>query len=412
MSERGRDNILSGEQIAQGASSRTEMATRLERVKMALEHRQPDRVPVDFLATPEIWHRLVERLRPDATGIPGSEFFSTDREAILRHLEVDCRVISYDMFCAPPDRLVPAGAEVSWWTSPARSTPNRAWRLRLPDGRERDIWGHDLRTVMHEGIRYEEYASWPLAGASSVADLAKFDWPEPDWWDFTPVRQVIEAFDSGGRSYLRFRVGSVLELAWQLRGLEQFMMDLALEPEMAIYIMDRLTEVHLENTRRVLKLAGDRIDMIYFYDDVGGQDALLVSKPMWSELIRPRHARIIEAARSFGVKVMYHTDGAVRSLLPELIDMGVDVLNPIQPTARGMAPADLKREFGARLCFHGGIDIVNTLRTGTPDQVRAEARERIATLNAGGGYIMCSSHHIQADSPIDNVLALYEPELR
>jgi uroporphyrinogen decarboxylase len=397
---------------ARGPVGRAAATTGLERVHAALEHRQPDRVPVDFLATPEIWGRVIERVRPDSTGIPGGEFFEAEREALLRHLEVDCRVISYDMFCAPPDRLVPAGAEVSWWTSPARSTPNRAWRLRLPDGRERDIWGHELRTVTHEGIAYEEYASWPLASAESVADLAKFDWPEPDWWDFGPVRQVIDALDSGGRSHLRFRAGSVLELAWQLRGLEQFMMDLALEPEMAGYMMDRLTEVHVENTRRVLELARDRIDMIYFYDDVGAQDSLLLSKPMWRELIRPRHARIIEAARSFGAKVMYHTDGAVRTLLPEIIDMGVDVLNPVQPSARDMAPADLKRDFGERLCFHGGIDIVNALRVGTPDDVRAEARERVATLGAGGGYIMCSSHHIQADSPIDNVLALYELDLR
>jgi uroporphyrinogen decarboxylase len=388
------------------------MASGLERVSTALQHRQPDRVPVDFLATPEVWSRLIERLAPDTTGIPGGEFFSVDREAVLRRLEVDCRVISYDMFCAPPDRVIPPRAEVGWWGSPARSTPNRAWRLRLEDGRERDIWGHDLVTVENRGIAYEEYASWPLAEAESVADLARFQWPEPDWWDFTTVGRVVEALDNGGRSHIRFRIGAVLELAWQLRGLEAFMMDLAGEPEMATYIMDRITEVHVENTRRVLELAGDRIDMVYFYDDIGAQDGLLVSKPMWDRLIRPHHARIIDVARSFGVKVMYHTDGAVRSVLPDLVDMGVDVLNPIQPTARDMDPAGLKRDFGDRLCFHGGIDIVNTLRTGTPDQVRAEARERIATLGLEGGYIMCSSHHIQADSPIENVLALYEPELR
>ena len=388
-----------------------ELAPR-ERVRVALDHREPDRVPVDFLATPEIWERLVDRLRPSTSGLTGAEFFSLEREAILRHFQVDCRVISYDMFCAPPDRVMRPGAEVDWWTSLSRSTPNRMWRQHLPDGTDYDIWGHHIRIVDNPSGAYEEFVDWPLAKCTSVAELGQFDWPEPDWWDFQPVREVTRALNAARPHHLRFRIGSIFELAWQLRGLQEFMMDLAKAPEIPHYIMDRLTDVCVENTRRVLERAGDSIDMVYFYDDLGGQNSLLISKAMWRKFVRPRHERLIAVARAFGKKVMYHTDGAVRALIPELIDMGVDVLNPLQPTAKDMAPASLKQEFGDRLCFHGGIDIVNTLRVGTPDEVTAEVRGCVDRLGAHGGYILCSSHHIQADTPIENVLAMYRLDLR
>ena len=211
---------------------------------------------------------------------------------------------------------------------------------------------------------------------------------------------------------MRFRIGSVLEVAWQLIGLEKFLVDLATDPALSLYIMDRLTDVYVEITRRALALAGDRIDMIYFHDDVATQESLLVSKRMWKQHIRPRHARIIEAARSFGRPVMYHCDGAIYPLIPDLIDLGIDVLNPIQVGANQMDPAALKAEFGDRLSFHGGIDIVELLPHGTSSEVRSAVRERLRVLGKDGGYILASSHHIQSDTPLENVLAMYEPALR
>jgi uroporphyrinogen decarboxylase len=194
--------------------------------------------------------------------------------------------------------------------------------------------------------------------------------------------------------------------------MDTFMMDLAADPEISLYILDRLTEVVVENLRRALQVAGDRIDMVYFYDDIGAQENLLISKNMWRRYIRPRHQQIIEVARSFGKPVMYHTDGAIFGLIPELIDMGVDVLDPIQPGAKDMAPSRLKAEFGDRLSFHGGVDIVNTLPKGTPAMVMGEVRERVEVMGQGGGYILSSSHHIQSDTPLENVLVMYRPELR
>jgi len=148
--------------------------------------------------------------------------------------------------------------------------------------------------------------------------------------------------------------------------------------------------------------------MLYFYDDVGSNLSLLISKKMWRTFIRPCHEKLIAVAKQRGKQVMYHTDGAVRPLIPDLIEMGVDVLNPIQPGTAGMDPTELKRDFGARLCFHGGVDIGGLLPKGSPAEVREAARRLARDLGQDGGYIMAGSHHIQCDTPLDNVFALYE----
>ncbi len=379
-----------------------------ERVKTALRHQTPDRVPVDFLATLEIWEKLVAKIQPDVAAVGPSEFFDPRYEAILRHFEVDCRVISYDQFYQPPSSVLLPGANVEWWNVLSRSTPSRMWRQLLPDGSARDIWGHQIRVVNNPTGGYEEYAAWPLAAAQSVAELSEHPWPEPDWWDFKPMLDLINQLDAYQEYHLRFRIGSVFEIAWQLRGMQEFLMDLAINPEIPLYIMDRLTDIYVENTRRVLELAGDRLDMVYFYDDVATQQSLMISKAMWEELIRPRHQRLIDVAKSFGVPVMYHCDGALAPLLPALIEMGVDMLNPVQADAKGMEPEMLKREFGDRLSFHGGIDIIKTLPHGTMDEVKAEVAERIRVLGQNGGYVLASSHHIQSDTPLENVFAMYD----
>ncbi|HXV42231.1 MAG TPA: cobalamin-dependent protein, partial [Anaerolineae bacterium] len=171
-------------------------------------------------------------------------------------------------------------------------------------------------------------------------------------------------------------------------------------------------DITVENARRVLELAGDRLDMVYFYDDVATQNSLMISQEMWRNYVRPCHARLIEVAKSYGLKVMYHCDGAIYPLVPELIDLGIDLLNPVQADAKGMEPPRLKAEFGDRLSFHGGIDIIKTLPGGTVEDVRREVRERVQVLGRQGGYILASSHHIQSDTPLANVLAMYQLDLR
>ncbi len=385
--------------------------TSRERVAIALAHGTPDRTPVDFLAVPEIWRALCAHLGCGARSLDERLFFDPSWEEVLRKLSVDCRVLSYDQFCAPPQGALQKGGRVEWWDVQSRSTPARMWRWKTPDGLAYDVFGRCFRTQENAAGSYEENVP-VLAAASSVDDLRAHLWPEPDWWDWSGMAAAIRELDGGEPCNIRFRAGSIFEVAWQLRGMDTFFMDMAMQPEIPRYIMDRLTDVTCENLRRALEAAGGRIDMVYFYDDVASTTSLLMSAEMWDELIRPYHARIIETATKHGAEVMYHSDGALRPLIERLIDMGVDVLNPLQPGARDMEPEGLKRDFGGRLCFHGGVDIVELLPRGTAEDVQRGTRHLMRTLGRSGGYIMASSHHIQADTPLANVMAMYDMSLR
>ncbi len=342
-----------------------------ERVEAALAHRQPDRVPFDFWAVPEVVQHLREAL-------------DADDEEVLRLLGVDCRMVK------------------------TRYVGSRA--RELPDGSFICPWGTHRRHVANEFSVYDEYASFPLAEAETAADVLNWEWATPDDWDVSGVREQCQRLNAGGRYHLRYEVGGIFEWAWSLRGFERFLLDLVEKPEVACAIMDRFTDVYIENTRRVIEAAGGLLDMVYTYDDVGIQNGLLMSARMWRKYILPRHQRLNAAIRSAGypVKIIYHSCGAVYPLIGAFVDdMGIDVLNPLQPRAAGMDMARIKAEFGDRLSFHGAIDIQHTLPHGTPAEVQAEVRERCALLGQGGGYICTSAHYIQADTPLENIVAMY-----
>lgn len=345
-----------------------------ERVEMALAHRQPDRVPFDFWAVPEVWQRLRAALGAND---------ENDKE-VLRLLGIDCRMVT------------------------ARYVGTRA--RTLPDGTVVDAWGTHRRRVSNEFSTYEEYASHPLAEAETVADVSNWDWARTEEWDVSGVREQCEVLNSGLRHHLRYEVGGIFEWSWALRGFERFLLDLVERPEMAGAIMDRFTDVYIENTLRVIEAAGGLLDMVYTYDDVGMQNGLLISPRMWRRHILPRHQRLNAAIRGarYPVRIMYHSCGAVYPLIGPFVDeMGIDVLNPLQPRARDMDMARIKAEFGERLSFHGGVDIQHTLPHGTPAEVRDEVQERCRVLGPGGGYICTSAHYLQGDTPLANILAMY-----
>ena len=383
-----------------------------ERVNLALEHKTPDRMPVDFLAVPEIWEGLIKRSSVQIRKNGTNSYFDAVWEQLLRKFQVDCRVVSYDQFCSPPASVLIPDAKIDWYGALSRSTPNRMWRQLTPDGQIYDIWGRHFKIVDNPSGSYEELASFPLNSFSTISEIKNFAWPEPDWWDFSGVTDLLNLLGEDNQYHIRYRIGSVFEAAWQLREMVTFFEDLATNPSIPAYIMERLTDIYVEITHRFLSEAGERIDMVYFYDDVATQNSLMISKKMWEKYIKPCHARIIEVAKKHNKKVMYHCDGAIHPLIPELIDMGIDVLNPVQADAKDMEPNKLKAEFGDLLSFHGGIDIIKTLPTGTPEDVQNEVKARIKQLGSNGGYVMASSHHIQADTPLENVEAMYDLSIR
>jgi uroporphyrinogen decarboxylase len=357
-----------------------------ERVEMALAHREPDRIPFDFWAVPEVWQKLRRAVNPAAPGAASLDAVSpSDRyETILRLLGVDCRMVT-TRYVGPKTR-------------------------ELPDGTFVDAWGTHRRRVINEFSAYDEYASHPLAEAETVADVLGWDWARPNHWDVSGVREQCEQWNAGVRYHLRYEVGGIFEWSWALRGFERFLLDLVENPEVACAIMDRFTDIYIENTDRVIEAAGGLLDMVYTYDDVGIQNGLLMSPRMWRKYILPRHQRLNAAIRAarYPVKIMYHSCGAVFPLIGAFVDeMGIDVLNPLQPRAAGMDMARIKAEFGDRLTFHGGIDIQQTLPHGTPDEVQSEVRDRCQVLGRGGGYICTSAHYIQADTPLENIIAMY-----
>jgi len=363
-----------------------------DRVNEAIRFRKPDRTPRDFAAVPEVWSRL------------GEHFGARSRNEILAHLGVDCRIVSYDSFCHHPD--VPPEL-VDMDASQERSSSGGMWRVVEPDGTSRDIWGAHRRKVTNQFGSLDQIASYPLASMASQADLRSYRWPQPGWWNFRDLRATIDGLNEFAVYNIRYRAGSVFETAWSLYGLDRFLVELASEPANPLYILDRIAEVHEENLRRVLEIAGDLIDVVYFYDDVASQRGLLLSPGMYDKFLQPYHQRIIDIARRHGKPVMMHSCGAVYPLIPRLIDMGLSVLNPVQPSAKGMHPEKLAEEFAGRIAFHGGIDVQHFLPTATRAQVRQVVESTARLLGSQGGYICAGSHHIQADTPLENVLEMF-----
>ena len=280
----------------------------------------------------------------------------------------------------------------------------------MPDGTFIGPWGTHRRRVTNEFGVYEEYARHPLAEAETVDDVLNWDWASSDDWDLSGVREQCERLNADQRYHLRYEVGGIFEWSWALRGFERFLLDLVEKPAVACAIMDRFTDIYIENTLRVIQAAGGALDMVYTYDDVGIQSGLLLSPRMWRKHILPRHLRLNAAIRaaSHPVKIMYHSCGAVFPLIGAFVDeMGIDVPNPLQPRAAGMDMQLIKSEFGDRLAFHGAVDIQHTLPHGSPAEVRAEVEERCQVLGRGGGFICTSAHYLQADTPLENIVALY-----
>ena len=351
-----------------------------ERVSLALSHREPDRVPLDYWGSPEINRKLLAHYG-----------FST-QEQLLQRFDVDFRYIEGPRYIGPEPRVHEDGAVEDHWGVP---------RLRVEAG------------AGEKAATYQEVVSFPLADAQSVADLRQYrGWADPDWFDYECVRdQVAEARRLGKVVVFmgdRMNRCAQMKPAMYLRGVEQILLDLTLAPAMAEYIIRMVADFYLEYARRTFEAAGDGIDIFFMGDDFGTQHGLFVSLEMWRKFLRPGFQALAELGKNRGYQVAHHSCGSIKPLIPDFIDCGLDILNPLQPDVYDMDRAELKRLFGDRLCFHGSISIQRTLPFGAPEDVRQEVRERFTSLGPGGGFIFCTAHNIQADTPIENVEALFD----
>jgi uroporphyrinogen decarboxylase len=352
-----------------------------ERVLTALSHETPDRCPMQVSFTPEFAARLEADLR-----LVGHDLHNPhgggNTYAVERALDEDLLLTS-----------------VGWVNG------------YYQDGYQyvdsyRDEWGVVWKTIAYEtrfgAGKYTEPYGHPLANNAS---LDTYSAPDPD---------RLELYSDAERTLRDYHdeywiVGvtptTIFECAWALRGLKQLLMDMVRDPDRANVMLDFPFRYHMTVTQRLVRMG---VDMIWLGDDVGGQTSMLMSPKMWRVYLKPRMAELIASLRAINprIKIAYHSDGVIHPIIPDLIEIGVDVLNPIQP--RAMDPAKLKDAYGDLLCFWGSMDIQKTLPFGTPTEVRDEVLLRLRTIGRNGGLLIGPTHNLQLDTPLENFWAMID----
>ncbi|MBM4061802.1 MAG: hypothetical protein FJ265_12010 [Planctomycetes bacterium] len=359
------------------------MTNRRERVQAALTHERPDRVPLEMSFTPEFAARLRRHLFGD-DGAGHNPHGGGNDYALELALDLDVLLTSVgwaNSYYAGAHYNPGADHYVDEWGVGWRNVP---YRTRFGDG------------------FYTEYCDPPLADANAIDGYRAPDPTRPEL--YAAVERTVREF--GATHWI---VGSCQTTVWEtavaLRGFEQLLFDLVDAPDLVERVLEIPHRYHLEVCRRLVGLG---VDMIWLGDDVGGQGAMLMSPATWRAVLKPRLAAIIAELRGLrrDVAIAYHTDGFVEPVIEDLIEIGVDVLHPVQPAC--MDPAALRRRFGKRLSFMGTIDQQRTLPFGSPADVRAEVAERLRTVGTSGGLILAPTHHVQLDVPIENVMALVD----
>jgi len=340
-----------------------ETMTPRERWLAVLNRETPDRVPMDVWITPEARDNLLQHL-------------GCDWDTALERLHIDPPLTVAGEYVGPP----------------------------ASDGT--DIWGVRHRDVDYGTGVYTETVSAPLAGYGSVDEIeADYAWPSPDHWSYGHLPDAVKDHShriirgGGSEPFLLYK---------KLRGEEQAFLDLLTQPDIVHYCLDKLFELAYQDTLRIFEAIPGAVRITYVAEDLGGQDGIMVSPGHCREFLFPRMKRMMDLTREHGSFVFTHSDGSFREVIPDLIDLGMQALNPIQWRCRDMDREGLKRDFGADLVFHGGVDNQQTIPFGTPEDVRQEVQDNYRILGAGGGYILAPCHNIQAVTPPENIVALYE----
>jgi uroporphyrinogen decarboxylase len=402
-----------------------------ERVLASLDHRQPDRVAIDFgahrssgiaaMAYPKLRQALGLDARPIRVYDPIQQLAIVD-EDVLDRFQVDTIELGRG-FCTEEkhwrDWTLPDGTpcKMPLWATPERQ--DGQWVLRSPSGR--------VLAKMPQGAIYFEQCHWPFLEADDLDRLPEM-LSENMWGGIASPPGPLGSGVDGERvlaenaRHFRQRTdraivglfgGNLLETGQWLYRMDNFLMLLAGNPRRAHEFLDRLVEIHLANLERYLRAVGTSIDVICFGDDLGMQNGPQMSRAMYQEFFKPRHAAMWRRAKELAdVKVMLHCCGGIRPLLPDLIEAGLDAVNPVQISCAGMDARGLKRDFGDQIVFWGGgCDTRATLSHGSPDEIRKHVREQVSVFAPGGGFVFQQVHNILADVPPDNIIAMFDAVL-
>ncbi|RLE04930.1 MAG: uroporphyrinogen-III decarboxylase-like protein [Candidatus Aminicenantes bacterium] len=362
---------------------RKETMSPRERWLSVINRQKPDRVPMDYWGTDEVTMNLMKHL--------GCQ---TKRETLERlHIDFVVRI----------DPLYYLGPSLPASFDDARIVIDYIGPPLSPGF---DVFGRRYEKIaFHTGV-YEECVNNPLANFNSIEEIERnYTWPSPDWWDFKSLPEQIKNFKlypiqgGGSEPFLIYK---------DLRGQEQAFVDLIENPEMVHYCLDKLFDLAYEITRRILEAIPEDIMLTYVAEDMGAQNDLMFSPAQIREFLIPGMKRIIDLSHQAGAFVFHHNDGSIRKIIPDMIEAGIDILNPIQWRCAGMDREELKRDFGEKIIFHGGVDNQYTLPFGTIKEVQKEVEDNLRILGEGGGYILSPCHNIQPITPVENIIALYE----
>jgi uroporphyrinogen decarboxylase len=339
-----------------------------ERVLASIAHQKPDRVPADIWAEPKVWERLKADLRLHS------------EDEIRDFLEVDVRYASPHY---PEDTF--------------------------EDGIRQNMWGERWKqTETCFGLDWE-HTKGALFDAQSIDDVKRLSWPTCDEVDYSVLKKCAEEY--AGKAIF-YGNADFFERPSLVRGFENFLVDAMINTDIVEYMQEKYVSFFIEDFYRAMEAMGRKIDVYWALTDLGTQDGLIMGGETMERFIFAPLRKLVDVVHREGVKFMFHSCGAIREVIPDLIDCGIDILNPIQPKAAGMEAGQLKGDFGARLAFHGGIDIQFLLPLGAADEVASETRRIARLMCSDGGYILNPSHNIQPDVPTDNILAMYRCELR
>jgi uroporphyrinogen decarboxylase len=345
-----------------------------ERVKLALRHTEPDRVPIDYMANPGIDARLKHHFGIDAD----------DGEALRERLNVDFRAVKIPYIGHPLHEPIPE--------------------------RRIDMWGIRTRWVEHKSGGYWDYCDFPLEDAS-LDDVKTWPMPDPDDFDYeSAVDEAIRHKDfavvAGDPGF-----ADIINMTGMIRTMEQALVDLMTADDAGLYLVDRRIEIQLEILRRFFASARGAVDLLWIGEDLGTQHGPMISLDLYRKQLKPRHKKFVDLATQFGIPVMFHSCGSSSWVFEELIEMGVQVIDTLQPEAKEMGPELIKSRFGDRLAFHGCISTAGPVTYGTPDEVWSNVRETLEIMMSGGGYALAPTHWLQDNSPVENVVAMYEAAL-
>jgi uroporphyrinogen decarboxylase len=367
-----------------------ETMTPRERWLAVLNRQTPDRVPMDYWSTPEFSAKLIRHL---GLSRKSHQQLVTDLNRSSRDVKTlneGKRALREALKRMHVDFVVSVGPKYVGPRIPANT----------------DVFGCTYRSVDYGTGEYSEVVNHPLARFRTVEEIEReYRWPDPDWYDYSEIPAQIDGWEDhpirggGSEPFLIYKY---------LRGDEQALMDLVEHPEIVHYCLDQLFDLAYINSQRIYETIPGQVKISYVAEDMGGQDNLMFSRKHIRTFLLPRMKRIIDLAHQAGAFVFHHNDGNCRAILPDMIEAGIDVLNPIQWRCRGMGREGLKADFGDRLVFHGAVDNQYTLPFGTPDEVRREVQDNLSILGAGGGYILAPCHNIQPVSPPENIVAMYD----